>query len=111
TDGWMLGQHFFDLPRPDLEPARFDQIFLAIDDEQVAVVVQIAEIAGVQPPRGSLLVGMVAQDDGRLLGLVPVADHQLPSGERDFPDAVRRHGTRAIRVVEYAHAYSGHRNP
>ncbi len=33
----------------DVEAAADDQILLAVDDEQVAVVVEIADVAGVQP--------------------------------------------------------------
>ena len=53
-DRRMVGQHFLDLARPHLEAARLDQILLAIDDEEVAVVVEVAEVAGVQPaPRAA----------------------------------------------------------
>ena len=45
----MRGEHLFDLARPHLEAARLDQVLLAIDDEDVAVLVEVAEIAGVQP--------------------------------------------------------------
>ena len=49
-DRRMRREHFLDLARPDLVAARLDQVLLAIDDEEVAVVVEIAEIAGVQLP-------------------------------------------------------------
>ena len=44
--------HLFDLARPHLKAARLDQILLPIDDEEISVLVQIAEIACVQPAPG-----------------------------------------------------------
>ncbi len=41
--------HFLDLARPDLEAARLDHVLLAIDEEDVAVLVHVGEVAGVQP--------------------------------------------------------------
>ena len=43
----MGRQHFFDFPRPHLVAARFNQIFLPIDDEQERVLIEIAEVARV----------------------------------------------------------------
>src|SRR3972149_6998802 len=48
-DSSMRCEHLFDLARPYLVAARLDEILLAIDDEEVAVGVEIAEGAGVQP--------------------------------------------------------------
>src|SRR5947209_6552596 len=45
----MRRERFLDLARPYLVAARLDQVLLAIDDEEITVRVEIAEIARVQP--------------------------------------------------------------
>jgi hypothetical protein len=44
----MRGDDLLDLTRPDLETTGLDQILLAIDDEDVAVLVNVAEVPGVE---------------------------------------------------------------
>ena len=78
----MRREHFLDLARPDLIAAGLDQILLPIDDEQVAVVVEIAEVAGVQPAPAC----RVPIDRG----IVVVAQHAAPfrpAGSRTRPSA------------------------
>src|SRR5215212_1369383 len=65
----VLVEHLFDLPRIDLEAARVDDLFLAVNDVEVAVVVHPGDVAGVEPAISQGLRG--------LLGHVPVALHPL----------------------------------
>src|SRR5437016_9760180 len=69
-DRRMRRERFFNLARPHLVAARLDQILLAIDDEEITVGVEIAEIARVQPAARSMLVDVLAQHAGRLFRLV-----------------------------------------
>src|SRR5262249_25226712 len=65
----MRRQRLLHLARPHLVAAGLDQILLAVDDEQVAIVVQVAEVAGVEPPdRRTVSVGVLAQHERRFLG-------------------------------------------
>src|SRR5262252_581740 len=52
--GGMRRQHFLDFAGPDLLTARLDQVFLPVHDEQIAVVVEIPEVASVQPAAGAV---------------------------------------------------------
>jgi hypothetical protein len=61
----VLVQHLLDLARVDVVAAADDEVLLAVDDEQVAVVVGVAEVAGVEPA--------VLERLRRRLGLVVVA--------------------------------------
>ena len=44
--GGVRGQHFFDFARPDLVSAALDEILLAIDEKELAVLVEISQVAG-----------------------------------------------------------------
>ena len=46
--GWLV-EHRLDLAGRDVLAAADDQVLLAAGDEQVAVLVQVADVAGVQP--------------------------------------------------------------
>src|ERR1700728_3531692 len=48
-DGGMAGEYLFDLCGVDIESAADDHVFLAIHDEQIAVLVHVADIARVMP--------------------------------------------------------------
>jgi hypothetical protein len=61
-DGGVLVQHLLDLARVDVVAAADDEVLLAVDDEQVAVLVGVAEVAGVEPA--------VLERLGRRLGLL-----------------------------------------
>ena len=67
-----------DLARGDVLAARLDHVLLAVDDVEVALVVEDAEVAGVQPA--------VAERLGRLGGVVPVAEHRLRRAVHDLAD-------------------------
>ena len=45
----MRFQHLVDLARSDVHPALDDQFLRASDDEEVAVLILVREVAGVQP--------------------------------------------------------------
>jgi hypothetical protein len=49
ADAGLREQDLFDLPGVDLLPAPVDHVVGPPDEEQVAVLVQVAEVAGVQP--------------------------------------------------------------
>src|SRR5947209_20401683 len=66
-DCGMLEQGVLDIAGVDVEATTDDQVLLAVDDEQVAVLVEIAEIAGVQPA--------VTQRLAAGLGRTPVSLH------------------------------------
>src|ERR671930_1155831 len=44
----VLAQRVLDVPREDVEPAPDDEVLLAVDDVDVAVLVQVADVAGAQ---------------------------------------------------------------
>src|SRR2546423_12032141 len=72
----MLAEHGLDLRRSDAEALVLDELLLAIDDEDVALVVAAADVAGVEPA--------VADDVGGVLRLVPVAPHHLRAAHADL---------------------------
>ena len=73
---FVLEQRILDVTREDVEAAADDQILLPVDDGEVAVVVEPAHVAGVQPA--------VADRLGRELGRVPVARHDQVGANADF---------------------------
>src|SRR5207249_5913145 len=92
----VVREHFLDLARPHLESARLDQILLAIDDEQIAIFVEVAQIAGMEPAPRAALVDVVAEHADGLVGSVPVADHQLRRGKGNFTNLPRWQDARAF---------------
>jgi hypothetical protein len=73
-------QDLLDLARVDVVAAADDQVLLAVDDEQVAVVVAVGEVAGVEPAALERLRG--------LLGLVVVALHDVVAADDDLADVL-----------------------
>src|SRR6185503_13044371 len=92
-DRGMRGEYFLNLARPHLEAARLDQLFLAIDDEDVAVAIEIAEIAGVE---GALTVASLAQHLPRRVGPLPIALHELRRLDDDLSHFADRELGRAV---------------
>ena len=78
----MLVEDLFDLARIHVVAAADDQLLLAIDDEEVAVLVDSRHVAGVEPAVG------VDRLRGRV-GPVPVALHHVVAADRDLTDLVR----------------------
>ena len=73
-DRRVLVQHLLDLARVDVVAAADDHLLLAIDEEQVAVLVEVAEITGGEPA--------LAVDRGRRrVRVVPVAADDRRSAE------------------------------
>src|SRR5690348_11579523 len=98
----MRGDHFFDLARPDLISTRLDQVLLAIDNEQVSIGIEVAEIAGVEGP---LTVINDPQDLVRLVRTLPITLHELRRAEDDLPDFTRGYGPRAVFGIDDANVH------
>jgi hypothetical protein len=122
----VLIQHLFDLARIDVGTAADDQLLLAVDDLQIAVTVEHADIAGGEPAVGAEAAGidlgvLVVADRHRgaigqnLAGragrqvtpiLIDHADADLRQGFADEPAygfrIVFRHGVRLEPAFEHA---------
>src|SRR3954453_20566757 len=79
ADAGRAGQRALDLDRVDVLAAAVDHVLLAIDDVEQPVLVDPAEVAGVQP----------AADEGLLrgVGVVPVALHDVGPADQQLADA------------------------
>ena len=86
----VLLQHILDLARVDVEATDEDHLFLPSADEEVAVVVELANVAGVQPA--------VVKRLGRGRRQVPVAAHQLWAARQHLADPPRPAG--AVPVLQ-----------
>ena len=73
-------EHLLDLAGVHVEAAADDHVLLAIDDEEVAVGVAVAEVAGVEPPALHGLGGRV--------GAAVVALHHVVATDHDLTDVV-----------------------
>ena len=82
-NGGILVQDRLDLARRDILPAGHDDVFLAIDDREVAALVEPAEIAGVEPAVDDCLRGRG--------GILEVAGHHLPPAHRDLAHLAGSH--------------------
>ena len=83
----MLEEQAFELCRRDLKPLDLDELLLAVNDEEVAEGVLVADIARVEPPVDDRARGG--------LGVVQVPEHDVWPGDADFPNVVRgAHGQR-----------------
>ena len=89
-DAGILVEDFFDLARVDVHAVNEEHFFFAVDDEDVAVGVYPAHVAGVEPA--------VTQCDGVLVGLVPVAAHDVGAADDDLANGLG--GEFGIGVVE-----------
>src|SRR5699024_904495 len=73
----VLVQDALDLGAGDVLTARDDQVLQPVDDEEVAVGVAHADVAGVEPP---------ARERGRgRVGVAPVAGEHLRAPQHDLP--------------------------
>ena len=98
----MLGQHLVDLARRDLGPTSVDQLLQAAGDEEIAVSVEVALVAGPEP----------ARDERPSIGLriVVVAAHDARSAHDDFTRRVGRHpGARFIDDLKLERLRQTHR--
>src|SRR6266702_3096120 len=70
----------FDLARVYVEPAAEDHLLLAIDDEEIALLVDVPEVSGVEPAALESLGGR--------LWIPPVALHHVVASDHDLPHVV-----------------------
>ncbi|GAM51318.1 hypothetical protein NS07_v2contig00232-0005 [Nocardia seriolae] len=82
-DGGVGGQGVLHLGGVHVLAAGDDHVLHPVDDVDVALVVHIAAVAGVHPA--------VADGRGGLVGLVPVAEHDVPAAHHDLADGAARH--------------------
>src|SRR6266436_3347980 len=83
-------EDLFDLVRVDVESAADDQVLLALDDEEEAVLVEPAHVPGMQPPG--------PHRPRRLLRVAVVADHDAPPADADLAHLAR--GEPAVKIVQ-----------
>src|SRR4051812_47432316 len=77
-DRRVLVQDLLDLARIDVVAAADDHVLLAVDDEEVAILVELRHVAGVEPaPAHDLL---------RRVGPAPVALHDVVAADADLAD-------------------------
>src|SRR6185312_16445970 len=95
--GRMLVERILDPPRIDLETRGVDHVLDAIDDEDVALRVHVADIAGAEEAAHEAVLGV--------LRLVPVASHHLRSGDADLPGFALIE--RGVRIIERAYGNLG----
>src|SRR4051794_21962497 len=77
ADRRMLVEHLLDLPRVDVEAAADDQLLLAVDDVEVAVLVDPGHVPGPQPA--------VGHGVGRGVLALPVGAHDHRTADEDLP--------------------------
>src|SRR4029077_1548808 len=96
VDRRMLVDRLLDHARIDVVARRDDQVIGAVDQEQPAVVIHVAHVAGAQPH--PVAGGMAEQDLVGLLLLLPVTLHDLRADDADLADIVlaRRQHARAV---------------
>jgi len=82
-DGRVLVEDLFDLGAVHVLAAGDAHVVGAVDQEQVALVVQVAEVPAVIPP--------MTEDRSGRLGLVPVTRHDVGAAHDDLADLPRRH--------------------
>ena len=98
----MSAQRLLDLPRIDIEAADDRHVLLAVEDEQVAVLVDRADVPGVQPA--------VPERRRGFLGPVAVAAHDLRPARADFAGLVRPERPRAGLGIDDLHLGQRHRH-
>ena len=83
-DGGVRVQHGLDLGRPDFEARAVDHALQPVGDEEVALLVVVAEVAGAEEALA------VVRDERLLarLGLLPVAAEHLGAVHHDLADLI-----------------------
>ena len=74
-------EHLLDVGRVDVLAAADDHVLDAVDDVGIAVVVEIAEVAAVQPAAG--------QRGRSIAGRLVIAEHDIGSADADFANLAR----------------------
>ena len=77
-DRRVLIQDFLNLARIDVEPAADDHVLLPVDNVEVAILVDSAEVTGAEPAAGDRR--------SRRLRLTPVPLHDVVTGDHDLAD-------------------------
>src|SRR6266404_7117691 len=86
-------QHVFNFRGIDVEAAHQDQVFLALDDVEVTILVHARHVARVKPT--------VANSLSRLLGFVPVALHHLRATDAQLALLALWHFANAVFKIHY----------
>ena len=84
--GRMLVEHLLDLARIDVVAAADDQVLLAVDDEEVAVLVDPCHVARDEP-------AVVGDRLGGRVGPLPVAVHHVVPTDLDLADLALSDGS------------------
>src|SRR6266849_49495 len=81
-DTRVLEQYVLDLARVDVLAAANDHVLLAVDEEVVAVLVDVADVSGVQPSAAKCL--------GSCLRIAEIAQHDVRAAEADLAELALR---------------------
>ena len=90
----MAGESILDFGRVDVLAAGDDHVLDPVDEEQIALVIEVAGIARVIPPSGECLGGH--------LGLVPVLEHEIAASGADL-SRLANADLLAIQVLDREH--------
>src|SRR5713226_915864 len=80
-DPRVLEQHVFDLARVDVLAAADDHVLLAVDEEVVPVLIDVADVARVQPATANRV--------GSRLRIAEIAQHDVPAAEANLAALAR----------------------
>src|SRR6185436_7637297 len=78
SDGWMRRDDLLHIARPDLEAAGFDEVLLAVHDEDVTILILVANVSGEEPA--------VPEHDRGFLRFIPIAFHDLRRAQQYLSD-------------------------
>ena len=98
ADAGVGEQDFLDLARVDVVPAADHQVLGPVDDEVEAVLVRVADVAGVQPAAG--------QRARCRLRPVPVALHDVVPADLDLAELIAPRRQRLVAGVGDAHLHA-----
>src|SRR5689334_23495997 len=93
----MSRDHFFNLPRPNLVSAGFYQILFTIDDEQVALAVEIPKVARKEQ---ALATFAGANHLRGFIRPLPISLHQLRCANDNLANSTLRNLGNSIFCVE-----------
>ena len=82
-DGGMAANSLFKHSRINIESTRDDYFFDSVDDEEITLLIEVAEISRVQ-------ASLVIEHRRGLFGLLPVSRHYLRTAHADFSELAAR---------------------